>query len=92
MSEGAAISKRSMRIAYSQTRAQHPEFPEGYSRLLTAEVDLTGAPRLVNKKVVYESKDNGCVLEAQDFYDHDRRMTFTCYEPHGDGLGHGHRS
>src|SRR5271157_3527244 len=31
MSEGAAISKRSMRIAYSQTRAQHPEFPEGYS-------------------------------------------------------------
>ncbi len=83
MSEGAAISKRSMRIAYSQTRAQHPEFPEGYSRLLTAEVDLTGAPRLVNKKVVYESKDNGCVLEAQDFYDHDRRMTFTCYEPHG---------
>jgi hypothetical protein len=83
MSEGAAISKRSMRIAYSQTRAQHPEFPEDYSRLLTAEVDLTGAPHLVNQKVVYESKDNGCVLEAQDFYDHDRRMTFTCYEPHG---------
>jgi hypothetical protein len=83
MSEGVAISKRSLRIAYSQTRAQHPEFPEGYSRLLTAEVDLTGAPRLVNRKVVHESKDNGCVLEAQDFYDHDRRMTFTCYEPLG---------
>ena len=83
MNEGAAISKRSMRIAYSQTRAQHPEFQEGYSRLLTAEVDLTGAPHLVNQKVVYESKDTGCVLEAQDFYDHDRRMTFTCYEPHG---------
>jgi len=82
MSEGAAISKHSMRIAYSQTRTQHPEFPEGYSRLLTAEVDLTGAPHLINQKVVYESKDNGCVLEAQDFYDHDRRMTFTCYQPH----------
>ena len=83
MSEGTAISKRSMRIAYSQTRAQHPEFPEGYSRLLTAEVDLSGAPRLFNKKVVYESRDEGCVLEAQDFYDRDRRMVFTCYEPHG---------
>ena len=82
MNEGAAISKGSLRIAYSQTRAQHPEFPEGYSRLLTAEVDLTGAPHLINQKVVYESKDNGCVLEAQDFYDHDRLMTFTCYEPH----------
>ena len=83
MSEGAAISKHSMRIAYSQTRAQHPEFPEGYSRLLTAEVGLTGAPRLIHQKVVYESKTNDCVLEAQDFYDHDRRMVFTCYEPHG---------
>src|ERR1700690_65266 len=82
MNEGAAISKGSLRIAYSQTRAQHPEFPEGYSRLLTAEGDLTGAPHLINQKVVYESKDNGCVLEAQDFYDHDRLMTFTCYEPH----------
>ncbi len=27
MNEGAAISKGSMRIAYSQTRAQHPSFP-----------------------------------------------------------------
>jgi len=39
------------------------------------------APKLTNLKTVYESKDRSCVLEAQDFYDHDTKMTFTCYEP-----------
>lgn len=86
MSEGAAISKKSLRIAYSQTAGQQPEFPRDYSRLITAEVEISGAAAsLVNKKTVYESKDRGCVIEAQDFYDSDRRMIFTCYSP-GDGL------
>ena len=35
----------------------------------------------MNKKTVYESKDRNCVLEAQDFYDNDTKLTFTCYEP-----------
>jgi hypothetical protein len=84
MSEGAAISKNSRKIAYAQTRGQFPDFPKDYSRLITAEVDLSGgAPKLVNKKTVYESKDRGCVIEAQDFYDDDRKMIFTCYEPEG---------
>lgn len=84
MSEGAAISKKSLKIAYSETSAQHPEFPAGSSRLITAEMDLSGAtPKLVNKKTVYESKDRSCVIEAQDFYDDDRKMIFTCYEPDG---------
>ena len=82
MSEGMAISKTSLKVAYSQVHDQVPEVPPGASRLVVAEVDLSGAtPALVNKKVVYESKDNGCTLEAQDFYDHDMKMTFTCYEP-----------
>ena len=42
-----------------------------------------GAPKLLNKTVVYESKDAGCAIEAQDFYDNDTKMTFTCYEPKG---------
>ena len=25
----------------------------------------------------------GCSLEAQDFFDEDRRLTYTCYEPEG---------
>jgi hypothetical protein len=36
-----------------------------------------------DKKTVHKSKDRSCVLEAQDFYDNDTKMTFTCYEPGG---------
>ena len=39
MSEGAAISKKSMRIAYSETASQNPELPSGASRLIVADVD-----------------------------------------------------
>ena len=82
MSEGMAISKTSLKVAYSQVHAQVAEVPAGASRLVVADVDLSGAaPALVNKKIVYESKDNGCTIEAQDFYDHDAKLTFTCYEP-----------
>lgn len=84
MSEGAALSKKSMKISYSQTSRQNPDLPKGWSRLIVAEVDASsGTPRLANKKVVYESKDQGCTIESQDFYDNDTKMTFTCYEPKG---------
>jgi hypothetical protein len=84
MSEGIAISKKSLKVSYSQIHAQVPDVPEGASRLIVAEVSLAGGtPTLVNKKVVYESKDDSCRLEAQDFYDNDTKMTFTCYEPRG---------
>jgi hypothetical protein len=84
MSEGMAISKTSMKIAYSQVHAQVPEIPAGASRLVVADVVVRdGAPALANKTVVYESRDNGCTIEAQDFYDNDAKMTFTCYEPRG---------
>ncbi len=84
MSEGAALSKRSLKISFSETPAQFPEMPKGFSRLEVADLDLSGGtPRLVNKKIVYESHDTNCVLEAQDFYDNDTKMTFTCYRPKG---------
>jgi len=83
MSEGAAISKQTLKIAFSQTAAQSPDLAPDASRLIVADVDLSGTPRLINKKTVYESKDRSCTIEAQDFYDNDRKMTFTCYEPEG---------
>lgn len=83
MSEGAAISKKSLKIAFSQTAAQAADLAPEASRLVVADVDLSGTPKLINKKTVYESKARSCVLEAQDFYDDDRKMTFTCYEPEG---------
>jgi hypothetical protein len=84
MSEGMAISKKSLKVAYSQIHAQVPDVPDGASRLVVADVVIqNGAASLANKTVVYESKDSGCTIEAQDFYDNDTKMTFTCYEPKG---------
>src|SRR4051812_21945466 len=82
MSEGAAISKKSMKISYSRTHAQDETLPPEHSQLFVADVDTTGGKAtLKNKKLVYESRSKACTIEAQDFYDHDRKMTFTCYEP-----------
>lgn len=82
MSEGAAISKKSLKIAFSELPAQDPSLSPGTSRLSVADVDLSsGTPKLINKRTVYESKGRSCVLEAQDFYDDDKKMVFTCYEP-----------
>jgi Tol biopolymer transport system component len=84
MCEGMAISKKTLKVAFSQIHAQNPDLPIGDSRLITAEIDLTGgSPKLKNEKVVYESRDKNCVIEAQDFYDNDSKMTFICYEPNG---------
>jgi hypothetical protein len=83
MSEGAAISKKSLKIGFSQLPAQAQDLAPGTSRLIVAELDFTnGTPMLINRKTVFESRDRNCVLEAQDFYDDDKKMTFTCYEPH----------
>lgn len=82
MSEGAAISKKNLVIAFSETQAA--DLPAGASRIIVADIDLSDSvPRLTNKRTVYESKDRSCVLEAQDFYDNDSKLTFTCYEPGG---------
>ena len=86
MSEGAAISKKNLKMSWSETDAQFPELPRDYSRLVVADIAYSsGTPKLVNKKTVYESKDASCRIEAQDFYDNDTKMTFTCYRPKGLG-------
>ena len=86
MSEGAAISKKNLRMAWSETSAQFPELPSEYSRLVVADIEYeNGVPKLTRKKTVFESKDASCRLEAQDFYDNETKMTFTCYRPKGLG-------
>ncbi len=94
MSEGAAISKTSMKIGFSIGHAQDPAIPEGATRLFVANVDAYGEkPGLKNLEMVYDSKGPECYLEAQDFFDKDRKMTFSCYEPAGEieRLDHGPR-
>jgi Tol biopolymer transport system component len=83
MSEGAAISKRGLKISYSVTYAQDAALQPEQSQLFVADVDLSGSTaRLTNRRKVYESRSNACRIEAQDFFDEDRKMTFTCYQPH----------
>ncbi len=82
MSEGAALSKKRMKISYSVTHAQDSSLAPDHSQLVIATVDLSGgAARLTDKRVVYESNSKACTIEAQDFFDDDKKMTFTCYEP-----------
>lgn len=84
MSEGAAVSKKSLKIAFSQVHDQSPDLAPGASRLIVADLDLNGPePELTHKKTVYSSPDNSCTLEAQDFYDNDSKLTFSCYLPKG---------
>ena len=82
MSEGAAVSKRALRIAFAETAAQNPELAPRRSRIWVADVDVEAAA-LRNRRVVAESPDDSCTLEAQDFFDNDRRLTCTCYERGG---------
>jgi len=84
MTEGAAVSKKAMRIAFSVGHAQDNAIPEGATQLIVAEIDVSGdRPNLKNKQVVFESRGPGCNLEAQDFFDNDTKLTFSCYEPEG---------
>lgn len=84
MSEGMAIAKKGMKISFSQVHAQAPDLADGASRLVIADLDISGGtPKLLNQKTVYESPDRNCTLEAADFFDNDSKMTFTCYEPNG---------
>jgi hypothetical protein len=80
MSEGAAVSKQSMKIAVAIHRAQDPAIPQGHSRIILAEVK---GGRLENRQTVFESTSDACRLEAQDFFDSDNQLTYTCYEPKG---------
>ena len=86
MSEGAAISKKHLKMSWSETPAQFPDLPAGYSRIVVADLAYEqGALKITNKKTVFESKSSACVAESQDFYDNDTKLTFTCYRPQGLG-------
>lgn len=82
MSEGAAVSKRALRIAFAETAGQNAELAPQRSRIWVADVDVDNAV-LKSRRVAVESPDDSCTLEAQDFFDNDRKLTYTCYERGG---------
>jgi Tol biopolymer transport system component len=90
ISEGVAISRTSMRIAWSNTHGQYPDqISQGESVIYTADiVDENGAQKLANKKEVLRAKAPECTLEAQDFRKNDTELIYTCYRsPFADVLG-----
>lgn len=90
ISEGVAISRRSMKIAWSNTRGQYPDLlQQGESVIYTADIVVDGAqPRLANKKEVIRAKAPECTLEAQDFRRNDTELIYTCYRsPFADVFG-----
>jgi Tol biopolymer transport system component len=90
ISEGVAISRRAMKIAWSNTYGQLPELlARGESVMYTADIAyLEGAPTLANKKEVTHARAPECTLEAQDFRNEDTELIYTCYRsPLADVLG-----
>jgi dipeptidyl aminopeptidase/acylaminoacyl peptidase len=90
ISEGVAISRTSMRIAWSNTHGQYPDqITQGESIIYTADiVDENGTQKLANKKEVLRAKAPECTLEAQDFRKNDTELIYTCYRsPFADVLG-----
>jgi Tol biopolymer transport system component len=90
ISEGVAISRRTPKIAWSNTHGQYPDLvAEGESVLYTADiVKEDGTPRLVNKKEIMRAKSPECTLEAQDFRKNDTELIYTCYRtPFADVFG-----
>jgi Tol biopolymer transport system component len=90
ISEGVAISRKQMKIAWSNTRGQYPDqLAEGESVIYTADIAYkNGAPTLENQKEIVRAKAPECTLEAQDFRNDDTELIYTCYRsPFADVLG-----
>jgi Tol biopolymer transport system component len=90
ISEGVAISRTAMKIAWSNTHGQYPDLlAEGESVVYTADVVSSGgAPSLANKKEILRAKAPECTLEAQDFRHGDTELIYTCYRsPFADVFG-----
>jgi hypothetical protein len=83
-SEGPAVSRTRMHIAWTHVAAQYPEeMPRGTSRIYEADIVYEGAaPKLAGRKLVVESRELPfrCTLEAQNFRPPDEHeLTFSAY-------------
>jgi len=83
-SEGPAVSRSRMHIAWTHVSAQYPEeLPKGGSQMLEADIVITnGEPKLANERVILDSRDLPfrCTLETQNFVPPDeKQLTFSAY-------------
>jgi len=87
-SEGPAVSRKRMHIAWTHVNAQYPEeLSTGASRMLEADIVYEdGKPRLTNQRVIVESHELPfkCTLETQNFRPPDEKeLTFSAYGHQG---------
>jgi hypothetical protein len=83
-SEGPAISRKRMHIAWTQVADQYPaEMPAGSSRIFEADIVYDGStPKLVDKRTVLNSRSLPfrCTLESQNFrLPEESELTFSAY-------------
>src|SRR2546429_906908 len=83
-SEGPAVSRKRMHIAWTHVSAEYPEEVEkGSSRMQEADIiSDNGAPRLARQRVILESKGLPfkCTMETQNFVPpEEKRLTFSAY-------------
>jgi hypothetical protein len=87
-SEGPAVSRKRLHIAWTHVAAQYPDaMPPGSSRIHEADITYEdGVPKLANQRLVLDSRDLPfrCTLEAQNFRPPDEHeLTFSAYGHQG---------
>jgi len=83
-SEGPAVSRKRMHIAWTHVAPEYPdEMPAQSSRMQEADIVITdGKPSLANQKLIIDSKDLPfrCTMETQNFRPPDEKeLTFSAY-------------
>jgi len=83
-SEGPAVSRKRLRIAWTHVAQQYPEeMPAGSSRIQEADlVYEDGKPKLAHQRLIVDSRDLPfqCTLETQNYRPpQERELTFSAY-------------
>ena len=83
-SEGPAVSRKRMHIAWTHVSAEYPdEMPSGSSRMQEADIIYReAAPALTNQRVIVESRELPfqCTMETQNFRPPgEQELTFSAY-------------
>jgi Tol biopolymer transport system component len=83
-SEGPAVSRRRLHIAWTHVSAEYPEtMAAGASRMQEADIVYeSGKPKLANQRVIIESGELPfkCTMETQNFRPpEERELTFSAY-------------
>lgn len=91
-SEGPAVSRKRMHIAWTHVADEYPDdMPGGSSRMQEADIVYEdGKPRLANQKLILDSRDLPfrCTLETQNFVPPDeKQLTFSAYGFQGTDVG-----